>query len=153
MGWRFFRIDSQSGTISSGFNYRTVNYNADLTRRALRKLYGLRVVFTTSGTGGKFSFATLTVTFGAGLAYLGVAAIVTDMVLERFLPHSEMYDRLKNKGDDVIRRTEISLKKSRKNMADEDYHDLEDLSQSTNQSSLVNVNGRQAGIASTMSQR
>ncbi len=85
----------------------------------LRKLYGIRVVFTTSGQGKKFSFAALTVTFGAGLAYLGAAAFIADIVLEKFLPQSEAYMRLKNKESDKA----INLSGRRVN-ADDKYHDL-----------------------------
>ncbi|ETO16907.1 histone acetyltransferase Spt10 [Reticulomyxa filosa] len=47
------------------------------------------------GQASKFSFAALSVTFGAGLAYLGVASLITDIVLERFLPQSRKYMRAK----------------------------------------------------------
>ena len=79
-----------------------IQYDVNMDRRLLRKLYGIRVVFTVSGTGYKFSFAVLTVTFGAGLAYLGVAAFLTDIVLEKFLPESAKYERLKNHFTDDI---------------------------------------------------
>ena len=89
-----------------------------MERRLLRKLYGIRVVFTTAGEGREFSFAQLTVTFGAGLAYLGVAAFLTDIVLEKFLPQSEEYDKLKNRDDHHI----LSKSPTRRNVNPEaDY--------------------------------
>eukprot|EP00486_Rosalina_sp_Unknown_P005631 CAMPEP_0201573202 /NCGR_PEP_ID=MMETSP0190_2-20130828/16919_1 /ASSEMBLY_ACC=CAM_ASM_000263 /TAXON_ID=37353 /ORGANISM="Rosalina sp." /LENGTH=338 /DNA_ID=CAMNT_0047999875 /DNA_START=211 /DNA_END=1227 /DNA_ORIENTATION=+ len=97
--WKVSRIDSEPDTISYGFNYRAVNYDTNMNTRLLRKLYGIRVVYTVSGMGREFSFATLTVTFGAGLAYLGVAAFLADIVLEKFLPESDMYMAMKNKEE------------------------------------------------------
>ena len=62
--WIFERIDGQDGTISSGFNFRTVLYDTQEGSRYLSKLYGIRFVFVTEGTAGKFTFAALTVTLG-----------------------------------------------------------------------------------------
>lgn len=62
--WTFERIDGQESTISSGFNFRTVTYDTSEGSRYLTKLYGIRFVFVTDGTAGKFNFAALTVTFG-----------------------------------------------------------------------------------------
>eukprot|EP01083_Nonionella_stella_P222540 794005_1 len=119
--WKFERIDSQPGTMSYGFNYRTVTYDINMSRRMLRKLYGIRVVFTTSGTGGRFSFAALTVTFGAGVAYLGAAAFISDIVLERFLPQSQAYARMKTKVTDD--KKIISMSSKNVNNPDH-YHNL-----------------------------
>merc|ERR1712228_521471 len=83
--WNFKRIDGQDESISSGFNYRTVTYDTTEGSRSLAKLYGIRFVFVTEGTAGRFSFAAATVTFGAGLAYLSVAAIIADLIMLKFL--------------------------------------------------------------------
>ena len=74
--------------------------------RLLRKLYGMSVVYTVSGIGIQFSFATMTVTFGAGLAYLGAAAFLADIVMEKFLPESEVYVAMKSKE---VRKHGLSL--------------------------------------------
>merc|ERR1712156_75868 len=81
---------------SSGFNFRTVLYDTQEGSRYLSKLYGIRFVFVTEGTAGKFTFAALTVTLGAGLAYLGVAAIVADVVCSKFLPNADKYNAMKH---------------------------------------------------------
>ena len=49
------------------------------------------------GKAGKFSWVELSVTLGAGMAYLGLASIITDVVLENFLPESETYVEHKEK--------------------------------------------------------
>jgi len=94
--FRFQRIDGEEGTISSGFNFRTITYDTDEQTRYLAKLMGIRFVFLTEGSAGKFNFAALTVTLGAGLAYLAIAAVVTDLVLENFLEESEDYVKRKH---------------------------------------------------------
>ena len=71
--------DNVANTISPGFNYRLsrtfLDFNEtsmalDIESRELTKLYGIRFTFTNTGQGGKFDFAELTVTIGAGLALL-----------------------------------------------------------------------------------
>ena len=94
--YKFSRIDGQSNSISNGFNFRSVNYDTMADYRLLRKLIGIRVIMVVDGQGGKFDIPTLTLTFGAGLAYLSVAKIITDYVLENFLPNSQKYDKMKN---------------------------------------------------------
>mmetsp|Transcript_38665 Transcript_38665/g.61717 ORF Transcript_38665/g.61717 Transcript_38665/m.61717 type:complete len:392 (+) Transcript_38665:19-1194(+) len=95
--WSFSRIDGKKNTISRGFNFRTVSYDTSETTRYLRKYYGIRTIFIVEGEARKFSVFALTVTFGAGLAYIGIAAVITDFVLERFLPESSQYFEQKHK--------------------------------------------------------
>jgi len=93
--WDFKRIDDASHSISSGFNFRTVTYDTAEGSRSLSKLYGIRFLFLIEGTAGKFSVVALTVTLGAGLAYLGIAAIVADIIMLKFLSNSEEIHREK----------------------------------------------------------
>merc|ERR1712173_168811 len=95
--WNFKRIDGQDESMSSGFNYRTVTYDTTENSRSLAKLYGIRFVFVTEGTAGRFSVAAMTVTFGAGLAYMSVAAIIADFIMLKFLGKtSEDINKAKN---------------------------------------------------------
>ena len=101
----FFRLDSQEGSITSGFNFRTAIYDFDTSgyaTRTLRKLHGLRLVFVINGNGGQFNFGALTITFGAGIAYLGIASLITDMVLANCLKESRGY---KEKQLERVRRS------------------------------------------------
>ena len=92
----FERIDNDGdGIESEGFNFRTVVYENNSTIRELKKLYGVRITFTSSGRGGKFSFFALTVTLGAGIAYLGIAKLITDLVLSNFMKHTPKYIQAK----------------------------------------------------------
>ena len=88
--FQFERVDNVEDTISYGFNFRTVSYDATKEHRLLEKLYGLRVFFIVDGEGKKFNFAAMTVTFGAGLAYLGIAKVVTDLILDHFMEREDV---------------------------------------------------------------
>jgi len=98
--YRFQRMDGDEGSISTGFNIRTITYGTDGRTRYLEKRMGIRFVFIIQGIAGRFNFAALTVTAGAGLAYLGLAAIVADLILVRFLPQSAEYTKQKIKEYD-----------------------------------------------------
>eukprot|EP01083_Nonionella_stella_P303949 1054074_1 len=94
--FNFERIDNEGdGIVSEGYNFRTVVYENNSTLRELKKLYGVRITFTSSGRGGQVSMLDLSITLGAGIAYLGVAKIVTDLVLSYFLPQSKKYKEAK----------------------------------------------------------
>ena len=69
----------------------------------LRKWFGIRFIFIVEGSAGKFDFATLTIALGAGLAYLGMAAVVADLVLKKFLQNSVTYARHKIKCIDEMK--------------------------------------------------
>merc|ERR1712176_850202 len=93
--YKMKRIDDTPNTVSIGYNFRTVDYNPTQEFRVLKKLYGIRVIFIVEGKGGKFDWVALSTTLGAGLAYLGIASIISDIILENFLEESKTY--VKNK--------------------------------------------------------
>jgi len=64
-----------------GFNFRTIDYSLDRTQRLLQKMYGIRLLVTISGTGGKFSFFRMMITIGSGAAFLTLATVITDYIL------------------------------------------------------------------------
>merc|ERR1712228_1013696 len=85
------RIDDTPNTVSIGYNFRTVDYNPTQEFRVLKKLYGIRVIFIVEGRAGRFDWVALSVTLGSGLAYLSIASIVSDIILENFLKESKTY--------------------------------------------------------------
>ncbi len=100
--WSFTRIDKteESGTFSTGFNFRTAQYtSADQQKRLLQKVYGIRVIVTIFGRAGKFGFVPLLVSLGAGIGLLGLASLITDFILQRCWPHRELF--LNNKYSEV----------------------------------------------------
>ena len=96
----FRRIDGMPDTITEGFNYRTVTYDITKQTRLLEKLHGLRVIFLIEGQGAKFNLVALSITFGAGMSYLAIATLISDLILERFLKKSDYYSKSKNKDVD-----------------------------------------------------
>ena len=107
------RIDNTPNTISIGYNFRNVDYDPTQTHRVLKKLTGLRFVFIVEGRAGKFDWLQLSITLGAGLGYIGIASIVTDIVLENFLPESSLYlehkeKPIRHKGKDVLSKATVA---------------------------------------------
>jgi len=105
--FEFIRLDDPNSPLSSGFNYRYVEYtrqgDGTLTRD-LTKAHGVRIVFMEGGEAGKFDIVTLTVNLGAGLALLGVATLLCDIIVLYFLPQKQMYKDHKYEllyGDDA----------------------------------------------------
>merc|ERR1712228_489990 len=94
--FHFERVDNVPNTISYGYNFRTVTYDVSKQYRLLEKLHGLRVMWIVEGSGSKFNFVALTITLGAGLAYLSIAKVVTDFILDNFMgEHSDRYTTFK----------------------------------------------------------
>merc|ERR1712228_359636 len=94
------RIDDVPNIISSvGYHVVNVAYNPTQQYRVLRELFGIRVIFTVEGRAGKFHWVALLTTFGAGMAYLGIAVWVCDQIMENCLPDSEFYT--KNRARDI----------------------------------------------------
>jgi len=96
----FLRIDDVNGTVSSGYNFRTSAYqdysylpNIDSSvARIINKRMGLRILFVLEAQAGKFDLSTLTITFGSGLALLGLATIVTDYFMSGCVQHHKKYN-------------------------------------------------------------
>jgi len=86
------RLD-QNNSISTGFNYRfTDKYHLNgVAYRDLTKIYGLRIVVSVEGRGGQFSMAVLTTTIGAGLALIGIATLIADLVMQYLLPNRQKF--------------------------------------------------------------
>jgi len=97
----FQRIDDVIGTVSPGYNFRTTTYedysvilqtNATIAR-ILTKRMGLRFLFVLEAQAGKFDLSTLTITFGSGLALLGLATILTDQFMTRCVKDHQTYNK------------------------------------------------------------
>ena len=97
--YKWYRLDGSDDTITHGYNFRTAIYdfNGEYDERTLRKFHGIRIIFVVSGQGGKFDILTLTITLGAGIAYIGIASLITDIVLSNFLEFSYIYSSKKTK--------------------------------------------------------
>lgn len=99
--YTFTRLDSvKSGSFSSGFNFREVEYISN-TSRVIRKRHGLRLLLHVSGVGRKFSITVLSTTIGAGIALLGLASVAVDMVMQYLVDRRKSYSRLKYQSCDT----------------------------------------------------
>jgi len=89
------RIDNVEGTISPGFNYRSVYYSDEFGSRDLWKKYGVRIIFVIDGHGGKFDWIQTAVTIGAGIGFFGIATLITDLVMDSFVDKADKYSGMK----------------------------------------------------------
>jgi len=87
----FYRLDPPN-MFSPGFNFRystrRVRYDGTESR-SVTKVLGLRVLFTITGKGGRFSIVALSLSLGSGLALLGISTLICDFILQYFLPGRE----------------------------------------------------------------
>ncbi|XP_041796101.1 P2X purinoceptor 5-like isoform X2 [Chelmon rostratus] len=84
--YRFTRLDTSDSnmTITKGFNFRHTRYfknAAGETYRSLFKVYGIRFNIMVHGKAGKFSIIPATINVAAGLALMGGAAVLCDVIL------------------------------------------------------------------------
>jgi len=102
----FTRIDNPS-QFSPGFNFRYAHYywipssnmNGPVPGRTeyrdLFKVYGIRFVYMVSGQARKFDIIPLMLNFGSGLALLGIATVVTDLLVLYVVPNKKFYQTMK----------------------------------------------------------
>eukprot|EP01084_Bolivina_argentea_P256742 432376_1 len=107
----FERIDNDDDGISDGFNFRTVLYHNNSNTRQLKKFYGIRLTFISSGQARMFNIVALTITLGAGVAYLGIAKLVTDLGLTYLMRNNPKFREVK-----AITITKLERQKSLKNL-------------------------------------
>lgn len=83
---------------SGGFNFRFAKYWYDsngVQYRTLVKAYGILFIVELVGQGGKFSFTAMIVKLGSTIALLGIAAVLSDMVVLYILQKRHLYYRQK----------------------------------------------------------
>ncbi|XP_031551275.1 P2X purinoceptor 4-like, partial [Actinia tenebrosa] len=91
--YSFRRLDDAHAPIAGGYNFRHANYYVknDTLHRTLFKSYGIRFVVTVIGQGGKFSVIPLFLNLGSGLALLGIATVLCDIVVLYVLRRKNFY--------------------------------------------------------------
>ncbi|PAA87483.1 hypothetical protein BOX15_Mlig018619g2 [Macrostomum lignano] len=92
--YRFRRLDDENTKIAKGWNFRYANYYRinDTDHRTLIKAYGLRFVVYVTGRAGRFNVIPLTMNLGSGLALLGIATVLCDMIV-LYLHHKKVIYR------------------------------------------------------------
>jgi P2X purinoceptor 4 len=107
----FERLDNPRSHESVGFNFRDEtlywvpplvdprNRTGSTQYRNLVKRFGIRMIFTIGGTGGKFNTIPLLTNLGVGLGLLSVATVVADLIALTCMPQRNFYRA--TKYDDV----------------------------------------------------
>lgn len=93
---------------TGGFNFRFAKYWYDsngIQYRTLVKAYGILFIIELVGQGGKFSFVATILKLGSTIALLGIAAILSDMVVlyvvqKRHLYWHQKYQMVNDDDDD-----------------------------------------------------
>ncbi|OXB65878.1 hypothetical protein ASZ78_008572 [Callipepla squamata] len=80
--------------LDRSYNFRTASYYWDSQRRhyrSLLKLYGIRFDISVHGQAGKFGIIPAAVSFGTGIAFLGTATMICDLVLLYLDTKADLY--------------------------------------------------------------
>ncbi|VDI51645.1 P2X purinoceptor 4 [Mytilus galloprovincialis] len=104
----FRRLDSSDYKISKGYNFRYAKYykENDVEYRTLFKAFGIKFILSVTGEAGKFNLEPFLINVGSGLAILGMATVICDIVVLYFLKARNLYkDKkyLQVVGDDAYK--------------------------------------------------
>ncbi|XP_063448931.1 P2X purinoceptor 4-like isoform X3 [Mytilus trossulus] len=104
----FRRLDSSDYKISKGYNFRYAKYykENDTEYRTLFKAFGIKFILSVTGEAGKFNLEPFLINVGSGLAILGMATVICDIVVLYFLKARNLYkDKkyLQVVGDDAYK--------------------------------------------------
>lgn len=95
---RFFRLDDPNSKLSSGFNFRTVEFLHDkIGARELTKHYGVRLLILMSGVGSQSDPVAALTAIGAGIGLLSVATLIADIISTKLLSQKNLYNSVKYK--------------------------------------------------------
>jgi P2X purinoceptor 4 len=91
--YSFRRLDDPNVALSAGFNFRFARYHLDdgVQTRTLYKAYGILFKVITTGRGGMFDFTTLVLKIGSMIALLGIAVVISDVVVLYVLKKRSYY--------------------------------------------------------------
>lgn len=91
--YSFRRLDDAKAPIAAGYNFRFARYyeKDGKLHRTLFKAYGIRYVVMVYGQGGQFSIVPLLVNLGSGLALLGIATVLCDIVVLYVVKRKSFY--------------------------------------------------------------
>ena len=88
--YSFRRLDNPKAKIAPGWNFRHANYFSN-NNRTLFKSYGVLFVVDVQGQAGKFNLIPFFLNVGAGLALLGIATVICDIIVLYFMRESDLY--------------------------------------------------------------
>ncbi|CAH8627445.1 unnamed protein product [Dicrocoelium dendriticum] len=95
--YSFVRLDDAKAPIAAGFNFRYAHYYYlnETLHRDLIKAFGIRFLINAHGRAGKFHLLPLTMNIGSGLALLGLAPTICDIIALNLLGSKDIYQRAK----------------------------------------------------------
>ncbi|KAL9981786.1 hypothetical protein ACROYT_G010533 [Oculina patagonica] len=95
--YSFRRLDDAESPIAPGYNFRFSRYyeKDGKLHRTLFKAYGIRFMVLVYGQGGKFNVVPLFVNIGSGLALLGIATVLCDVVVLYVVKRKSYYRQKK----------------------------------------------------------
>ncbi|KAM7539862.1 hypothetical protein Aperf_G00000034487 [Anoplocephala perfoliata] len=89
----FRRLDDFDSPVGNGWNFRFSHHYVEdkVRKRNLIKAYGIQFFITVYGRGGKFHLLTFSMNLGSGLALLGIATVLCDMIVLNIARKRELY--------------------------------------------------------------
>ncbi|GAA27763.2 P2X purinoceptor 2 [Clonorchis sinensis] len=95
--YKFSRLDDPDAPIGRGFNFRYAYYYYvdGVLHRDLIKAYGIRFQIHSTGTAGKFHILPLTMNIGSGIALLGLAPVICDIIILNLVGSKKIYQKAK----------------------------------------------------------
>ncbi|KAA0185484.1 P2X purinoceptor 4 [Fasciolopsis buskii] len=93
----FRRLDDFESPVAKGWNFRFSQHYMEngVRKRNLIKAYGIQFFITVYGTGGKFNVLTFSMNLGSGLALLGIATVLCDMIVLNITRKRGLYRKAK----------------------------------------------------------
>ncbi|XP_041080000.1 P2X purinoceptor 4-like isoform X2 [Polyodon spathula] len=100
--YTFRRLDNKDvqNTVAPGYNFRFAKYYkglGEVESRTLIKAYGIRFDVMVFGKAGKFDIIPTMINIGSGLALLGVATVLCDVIVLHILKKKHFYREKKYK--------------------------------------------------------
>lgn len=131
-------------TYSNTYSYNTNNINYEITvkavsdtkfkseqpiytknyeKRVIWNRHGVRLLFLTVGSLGKFDFQTLLLTFVSGIGLLAVSTLIVDVIAVRLMPGRQTYKKYKYQETPITDPSEATEVYARLDgSCDSDYH-------------------------------
>ncbi|CAH8838279.1 unnamed protein product [Trichobilharzia szidati] len=93
----FRQFDDFKLNVAKGWNFRFSNHYIDngMRKRNMVKAYGIQFFITVYGNGGKFDVLTFSMNLGSGLALLGIATMLCDLIVLNITNKRGVYRKAK----------------------------------------------------------
>ncbi|CAH8513294.1 unnamed protein product [Heterobilharzia americana] len=93
----FRQFDDFQLNVAKGWNFRFSHHYLDggKRKRNMIKAYGIQFFITVYGTGGKFDILTFSMNLGSGLALLGIATVLCDLIVLNITSKRSVYRKAK----------------------------------------------------------